>query len=403
MSDLDHPTPDQPRLSEADAAALDRIMESGLSSPGGPREQRLADLLGLLGTPVAGEADRATRADIIQVRARRAAVSEAESQHLGAEDAAALDRWMEGDCSQDQPGLQPRIGRHEAFAALISSGPVSSPEQRHALIERTLMAAQAAEREQQRSLRFEEHAGAAGGARFRLADLISVAAMLLIVASIGLPAFQGAARYREQAACMSNMRASAQAFGAYAGANADMLPMATAGFGGSWMDVGNPNRSNSANLYTLPREQYLRLDDLACPTNPNAPRGTPVPGSMDWRSMEEISYSYRIMSNGGLRMSVAVPTTTRVVVMADRSPVTLRVARGQVVFPEANTPNHDGRGQHVLRLDGSTAWAKTPVIEGDNIWLPRQIEEIIRQVRSQMGVIQGNEMPASETDAFVGP
>lgn len=119
--------------------------------------------------------------------------------------------------------------------------------------------------------------------------------------------------------------------------------------------------------------------------------------------MEEISYSYRIMSNGGLRLHVAVPTTTRVVVMADRSPVTLRVARGEMVYPEENTPNNQGRGQHVLRLDGSSMWSKSPVIDGDNIWLPRQIEEIIREVRSRMGVIQGNEMPASETDAFVGP
>ena len=403
MSELDHPNPDQPRLSEADAMALDRMIDSGFSSPGDPRGQRIADLLALLGTPVPGEADRDTRADIILVRARRAAVSEAESQHLGAEDAQALDQWMDGGRTDALNHPDSRIGRHEALASLISTGPASSPEQRHALIERTIRAAQDAEREQRQSLRFEEHAATAGGARFRLTDLISIAAMLLIVASVGLPAFQGAARYREQAVCMSNMRAAAQAFGAYAGANADMLPMATAGFGGSWMEVGNPNRSNSANLYTLPREQYLRLDDLACPTNPNAPRGTPAPGSMDWKSMDEISYSYRIMSNGGLRMSVAVPTTTRVVVMADRSPVTLRVARGQVVFPEANTPNHDGRGQHVLRLDGSTAWAKTPVIEGDNIWLPHQIEEIIRQVRSQMGIIQGNEMPASETDGFVGP
>jgi hypothetical protein len=412
MSDLDHTTPhtpDHPALNPADAQALDALIDSGWrANAGDARTLRVEALMALLGTPVSGESERVARVSVIDLKARRAALAAANEEDLSdalrADDAAALDHWMEGPDTVPE-ALRARVDRHDALAALASAGgSPSAAEDRQRLIDRTFQAVQAADRAQARALRFEDHAEP-GAPRFRLADLISVAATLLILVSVAIPAFNGAARYREQSLSMANMQTAARAFGTYAGANADMLPMASAGFGGSWMDVGNPNRSNSANLYTLPREGYLRLDDLASPSNPNAPRGTPEPGAMDWKSMEEISYSYRIMSNGGLRLHVSVPTTTRVVVMADRSPVTLRVARGEMVFPEENTPNNQGRGQHVLRLDGSSLWSKSPVIDGDNIWLPRQIEEIIREVRSRMGVgvIQGNEMPASETDAFVGP
>lgn len=393
-------------LSPADAAALDRLMQSGLADAHGEREQRLLDLLGLLDTPVSGESQRGTRLDLIQVHASRAARSEAhgqaDDQHLSPADTAALDHWMQSGYSPAPEPLRERVGRLEALASVTTTGQPASPEARTRLIERTLAAVQAAEQEQAGRMRFEDHAEASGS-RFRLADLVSVAAMLLIAVSIGLPAFQGVSRHQEQVACLTNMQSAARAFGTYAGANADMLPMTTAGFGGSWMEVGNPSRSNSANLYTLPREGYARLDDFACPSNPLALRGTPREGALDWGSMDELSYSYRIMGQNGLRMTVAVPSVSGVVVTADRSPVTLRAARGEIIFPEANTPNHAGRGQHVLFLDGSTVWATSPVIMGDNIWLPRQVEEIIHQVRSRMGVIQGDEMPASETDAFVGP
>lgn len=404
MSEPDNqPQDPTPRLSDADAAALDRWMDN--ARPGdGERERRIESLLSLLGTPVLAESDRDTRVSLIDIRARRAASDAARAGDQGVlcdADASALDRWMDGADAEGE--AEPaRLERQEALAALATSGSESRGDLRQALIERTLAAVEKAETERAGRMRFEE-AEAAGGSRFRLSDLVSIAAMLLILGSVALPAMQGVTRHREQAACMANMQVAARAFGTYAGSNADMLPMATAGFGGSWMDVGNPERSNSANLFTMPREGYLPLDDLACPSNPNAVFGKPQPGMMDWGSMDEISYSYRVMPNGGLRMTIAVPSTTRVVVMADRSPVTLRASRGEMIYPEENSPNHGGRGQHVLRLDGSASWAAYPVIEGDNIWLPRQIETILHEVRSQLGLIKGTEMPASETDAFVGP
>lgn len=388
------------RLTDADLSALDRLIESGFDAPADAdaRTRRVAHLLALLGAPVAGERDRTTRVSLTDVRSRLRPGSTA----LIPEDIEALDIWMRHDAARPPAAMASRVDRHESLAKLASDGPAHDASSRRALIERTLASVAANEAQRSRRMKFEDEPVLTGW-RMRLADVVSVAAMLLIGASVALPAFQAVRRHQERTLCMNNMQATARAMGVYGGSNADMLPMATAGFGGSWMDVGTPNRSNSANLYTLVRTDYADLADLACPGNQNAPHGDPVPGAWDWRSIDELSYSYRIMPSGGVRITMAVPTTDGVVVMADRSPVTLRAVRGLPVFPESNSPNHAGRGQHVLRLDGSASWVKSPVVNNDNIWLPHPIEQALHHFRSQLGLIEGTEMPASETDAFVGP
>ena len=203
------------------------------------------------------------------------------------------------------------------------------------------------------------------------------------------------------------MATAGTAFGAYAGSNRDLLPMATAGFGtgsnSTWMDVGStPERSNSSNLYVLVRTNHTTLVDLACPTNPDALLESSGV-EQDWRSIDEVSYSYRIMPPGGMKAYDA-DHPVRVVLLSDRSPVTRRIVAGQSVIPEENTPNHDHQGQHVLGLDGSSVWHTDPVLDqGDNLWFPRQIEQVIFQARDRLGIIKGNELPDGPTDAFVGP
>ncbi len=400
---MQDPQHDQHRLSPRAAEALDRLVESEFESAGdGQDASRLEDLLGLLGTPIEPTADRQARIDLTIVMAKRAESGSLQEQAhvLSQADSEALDHWVEHGPRGAPEALQGRVQRHEQLAELGSAG--GGEAGRADRIARTMAAVEADQRLQSERMRFEQGPELRGW-RMRLADVVSVAAALLIVASVTLPAINGARNKQQLIACESNMRTSAAALGMYAGDHADYLPMATAGFGGSWMDVGTRDRSNSANLYTLVRAGYESLDSLACPGNPNAARGKAEPDAWDWRSMDEISYSYRIMPADGMRISIEVPSAAQVVVASDRSPVTLRAARGLVIYPEANSPNHRGRGQHLLRLDGSTAWESSPVVDGDNIWLPRPIERVIERARRELGLIRGTEMPESPTDAFVGP
>jgi hypothetical protein len=401
----DDQRPAEPSLSAQDAQALDRLLEHGLGTndPNSECEQRLQDLLGLLGARVAGESHRDARADLIEILARRIEREEVGDARLSNADAQACDLYFDG--SHDLPtaseDVRSRAAQLEAIGSMIT-GRGQFADSRERLVSETLSGIQSHINAEESAMKFQPRGGFQLPGRW--ADLVSVAAMLLLAASVIMPIMSGMRSINQKEICYNNMNQTASAFGLYTGANRDMLPMATAGFGPTWMDVGTtPERSNSSNLYTLIRNQFIGLDELACPSNPKAARGEADPNAWDWKSLEELSYSYRIMPQGGMR-TTSVDRPVRVVLLSDRSPVILRIKANEPVRPEENSPNHDFAGQHMLMLDGSAKWSDTPVLESrDNIWLPRPIESVIHQVRERYGIISGNEQPDGPTDAFVGP
>ena len=299
------------------------------------------------------------------------------------------------DASRVAPSLRERARRLEALAGLATDAAAPSDG---TLIDRTLSRIDAFEEETSEARRLP--ATRRRGLPIRLADLVSVAAVVLIGAGVVFPILGAFREQGRRALCNSNLGNTASALSAYAGANRDALPVTTASLGGGrWWDVGAPDHSNSANLYTLARDGYVNLATLACPGNPSAPTRPASADARDWRRLEEVSYSYQIMFgprpawNGG----------GRVVVLADRSPVVLRAARHERPDPFANAPNHGGAGQHLLANDGAVSWADRPVLpSGDNIWLPRALEIRIRQTP---GVIplSGRELPDGADDTCLGP
>lgn len=393
-----------PELSAQDRKVLDRIFgdEPEAFVADSDRDDAVLNLLNLLDSPVASELQRPSRIDLIQILAARLeSASGLEDTQLSKEDQQALDQYITHEYQVDRvdPDLQSRAAKCDDIGnAITTSSPASSSD----LVSRTLATIQAHIDQEESAMDFSNSNRWALSVRW--SDLISVAAMLLIVASIALPMMTSMRANAQQTICFDNMHSAANAFGLYAGSNRDMLPMATAGFGPTWMDVGStPERSNSSNLFTLIRTHNADLEDLACPSNPNAVVGDVDPDAWDWRSLQEISYSYRIMPPGGMR-ATAAGQPVRVVLLADRSPVILRVVKGQLIIPEENSPNHNGTGQHMLMLDGGTQWTTSPIINSqDNIWLPRPIEQGLHLLRTELGIITGSELPDGPTDAFVGP
>jgi len=394
------------QLSANDRHAIDQLFEQGLDSKNvnSDRDRGILGLFNLLDTPVAAESQRLSRIDIVRVLASRIEhASNTEDLHLSVQDQQALDEYVNaGYLIDDIPQAhRERAAKCELLGKVITDSQI--PEATSlSLVDRTLATIQGHIDQEQNSMAFSE--SKRGGFSVRWSDLISVAAMLLLVGSIAMPIMSGVRSSSQKGICYDNMHSTANAFGLYAGSNRDMLPMATAGFGSTWMDVGStPERSNSSNLFTLIRSGLAGLDDLACPSNPNAVTGQADPDAWDWNSLNEISYSYRIMPPGGLR-ATSIQAPVRVVLLADRSPVILRAAKRQPVIPEENSPNHQHTGQHMLMLDGGAQWATTPIINGqDNIWLPRPLEQIIHEARTRLGIIKGSELPGDLTDAFVGP
>jgi hypothetical protein len=364
----------------------------------------------MLDTPVpaVGLDDQAVRTSMTDrvvgaVRAAREQTFEAEAE-LSREDGEALESFvMSGYNAERTPsGVRREARAHAAVHALITD---LGPEN-----ERWIAAG--------RTVRTESVLEAVASASapipmdtpvrrrsFRIADVLAAAAALLLVSAFTMPVMNAFSEDGRRRVCTSNLQAAGLGLGLYTIDNNDALPMATAGFGGDWSGdwsrVGKPGESQSANLFTLVRTRHVQPWELACPGNEAAPRGMIDRDAGDWDSLEEVSYSYRLMPRGRARADVLAGDA---VLLADRSPMLLAALAGRRVSPEASSPNHGMDGQHLLRLDGGVSWHASPVLaNGDNIWLPRGVERAIQDYRKKIGYIEGTELPESTDDTFLGP
>ncbi len=363
------------------------------------RAVRVARLLGLLDLPT--PASDPSLVDVICAKAGQAGGLGSHAD-MGAalvpDDEEALDAWVRGeyDLSRVPASLRARASKHETIAQLIGSVDAWDAGD---LTQRTLDVVQ------------DEIEGAesrlvipSSRSRLRLADIVSVAAMLFIAGSILVPVMSGMRTAAQRESCNANLGNVALAMDQYATTHRNQVPMATAGFGGSpWWNVDRSRpQSNSANLYTLAKTGYTSLESLACPGNRFAETSAVSTRAVDWSSLQGISYSYRVMV-GEDRPEWG---DSRFVVMADRSPVILRAVKKDPIRADEDSPNHSHRGQHILWSDGSSEWSDSPTLEnGDNIWLPRPIERVLREAGKQTGrqFLTGTETPEDVRDAFVGP
>lgn len=423
-----------PRLGPEDANALDALATSGFTQqPQTPREERIVKLLRTLEHESAAEAAARTRQRDVRVGVTMARVarltrqagapradSEPHSDELSIHDQDALDALVQGGyrAAKVSGSFAERARAAESIGALLATGLSDVASGRDERINATMAAIQ------QSRMRLNPTEVVRSSRGMRWSDLISVAAILLIGASIVWPLSASVRAQGQQTACAGNLASIAEALGLYAGNNREAMPVAAAGWGGwesprdaRWWSVGRPG-SNSANLFRLASLGYTQLGAMACGGNPSAVRDLPDSDPShqfgDWNDLKEVSYSFQIrVPEPGSELAWRGQRGPAIL-LADRSPVVLRAVQNQVIFPLQNSPNHDGRGQNVLRSDGSIAWLDTPIDtsddpHGNNIWLPSQIEELIRAAESQMNTgqrmepIKGREVPGSPRDTFLGP
>ncbi|MCC6970486.1 MAG: hypothetical protein IT434_09715 [Phycisphaerales bacterium] len=387
-------------LSPGDESALEALIDAGYEVSRVPeqhraRAERLAAMLGLLDAPLSFEGRDETDEIMAKLRdhARPLSVS------LSGDDV----QFMElNPPEREIIAADARATRHASLRALVvSKSPVIAFDQD--LCDRTFDLIMLAE-ESQRRLRMPVATG--GGSRWTWRELVTIAATLLLGASVILPLLAAGEHRARRLACTGNLRDVAGAMGQYANQYRDSMPIATASLGGGggdqrWWNVGTSS-SNSANLYTLVRGGFASLRALACPGNPSACCEMRDPSAIDWKCLDEVSFSYQIQKGSE---SSRLREPSRTAVLADRSPVVRRAVAGGVIYPFENSCNHGRQGQDVLFADGSVVWHSTPVLSnGDNIWLPRAIEEQIRAAMMSVDpTLKGVETPESSADAFLGP
>ncbi|MEM9064708.1 MAG: hypothetical protein AAGB51_04380 [Planctomycetota bacterium] len=368
------------QLREEDAAILESVLDG--THDGSRRALKIEAFLSVLRPPSNLDADDLGRATYLRLKRRGPPAT-----GLGEADAAAVDHWLQGTGHAEPE----RVAQLEALLAPVA---LELPDRAFAdrVASRLISASGDGLFDTPRSLPF-----------MRMADAIGVAAAAVVGVAIVLPTVSAARNEARKATCMGNLQATAMGFGMYADDHNNMLP-ANRGFsaGAVWSDVGGgADRSNAANLFQLVRRGYTALSDLACPGNEFAITAGLEPEATDWRSLEEVSYSYRLISTGGFEASLQGSADRPI--LADRSPILLAASQRRRVSPEANSPNHGGAGQHMLFGNGQVAWRRTPIVVGnDNAWLPRQVEEMVRRERGLSPVLVGNEAALAD-DVFLGP
>jgi hypothetical protein len=288
---------------------------------------------------------------------------------LSEEDRRAIDALLEAGlvdgCDRAANAAEsPENMRQEAALSLLrklEAYPVSEPDS--LLVDLTM--ARIAREERAKQDRMEIHTPS-WGKRGQWADFGAVAAVALLATGVGWPIAQRMRAAALEQNCANNLRTVGSSIVAYAVDQRGNLP-ATASLGGlfetpaaSKMDWSN--YEHSGHLLLLERNGYAKHDSLHCPACSSGPAcGT---------------FSFRVPSvNTPFRLQVMGRTP----LAADANPVIhmRRVGNKSLQSPTASqcSMNHQQRGQNVLFADVSIVWMVSPVLKGDNIYLPNGVKD----------------------------
>jgi hypothetical protein len=293
------------------------------------------------------------------------------SDRLGATlsdtDAAAVDALIEAEFELDRV---PAAMRTHAAAALAVfrrleavPGADADDASLQALVDATLLRIDRHEESESErlSLTRQEELRSVSRARLRFSDFVGVAAIAILAVSIAIPLVSHVRTNRGIAACGDGMRSLGGGFAAFASDHEGNMPFAASLVPG--LDFGSgrfPTPSgyrHGDQLRALAEGGYCSdAKCLGCPNHPT-PGGT---------------YSFRVPANVAELRLALVPA---LVIVGDRNPVIELVFGGERVRVEMCSPEHDDRGQSVMRGDGSVAFLRDPRLDGggerpDNIWLP---------------------------------
>lgn len=288
---------------------------------------------------------------------------------LSEEDCRAIDALLEAglvegvDRAQNRDESAESKRQNGALMLLrkLEAYPVEEPDS--LLVDATM--ARIAREERARRDRLELHTPG-WNKRTQWADFGAVAAVALIATGVGWPIAQRMRAAALEQNCANNLRTVGSSIAAYAVDHRGNLP-ATASLGGlfetpaaSKMDWSN--YEHSGHLLLLERNGYAKHDSLHCP----ACTSGPACGTFSFR-VPSVNTPFRLQLMG------------RTPLVADANPVIhmRRVGNKAELAPPTSqcSMNHQQRGQNVLFADVSIVWMVTPVINGDNIYLPDGVKD----------------------------
>lgn len=301
-----------------------------------------------------------------------------------------------GDSQADAVGQDARVAKVEHLMSLLDHHPATEPPSD--LAQRTMDAILQAKQRQQFTQQISTLSqGPSLG--FGWYELGALAASLLIFAALAVPMLSKSQGNARRLACANQMQTTAGAMLGYAADYQGIVPRGPVGKDAVWFRTGaGPDakgafQSNSSHLYLLIRRGYVKPRLLSCPDNARAPQN-PSRDARDWRSHDELSYSYQ---NQFTANPLRLDQWPGMPILADRNPLFLvlqnrsLVMRSGIDLKSVNSVLHGMAGQNILTGDGVVQWRDRPVMpNGDNIWT-------IKRMRTY----KGNEVPDQPDDAFL--
>ncbi|MFI4859490.1 MAG: hypothetical protein ACIAXF_02290 [Phycisphaerales bacterium JB063] len=360
--------PDAVRLSPEDARALDAALGE-LSLPAdADRAQRVSAVLSLLDRwPTENASPELVASLLARLEAARRAPQMPAT--VCDADAAVLDALLAAHAAGGATGPMPPDSAERAAAVTGVVGLFDrwqAPAVPTDLAQRTLQRVEQARRRESVARLPQDRPGPGRLFSVGLRQFGSVAALVLISMSLLVPVLSKARTDAEVASCKANLGRAGSGLYQYANDHLGAMPLGSdrAPIFSELMEFaedadGQSLPSSAVHMLVLPREGYLREEQLAC-TAANA--SLPSGGRYSAQAIEG-SRALRLSSLEGP-------------VMADTNPLYLR--RGTAVIRQAGwdataSMNHRGTGQNVLLSNGSVMWTLHPVVQhhdtDDNIWL----------------------------------
>lgn len=379
----DAPQPGPTRLTPADAAALDAALGELATHAPAERDARVRAVLALLDRWHVADPP-ATLVDAAVARVESLRSAQAGRVTLCDDDGRALDALLDQHSADTADGPLPAglRDRRDAVGALLGlldrDAPGHSADPPAGLADRTLAHIERSRWALAATQSIDLVCTPSRGRQFGVRQAGTVAALVLISLSLLLPVMSKARADAEQTACRANLAKAASGLTQYANDHRTGLPTGpTFGALSAFVDDqrGEATATSAIHLLTLPREGYLRDEQLAC----TAAKPTLVMGGL-----------YSAQAIEGTR-ALRLPTFDGPV-MADTNPLyTLENGRLTRLSGWDNTAsqNHRGAGQNVLMADGSVAWTLRPVVtpydNHDNIWTQRAVFQSFYQEDEDLG------------------
>ncbi len=246
-----------------------------------------------------------------------------------------------------------------------------------------------------------------------LFEVFAAAACIALVAGILLPSLGLARDKSRQVACQMSMGTIAKGFTSFVndGRHKDEdLATTRVQAGSPWWKIGDQSRqarSNTRYPFMLVKDNYVEGKSFICRGDKKALvlkfEAENIDQFYDFPSYKNISYSFSLFCDKKENPFAC----GKKIIASDLNPVFQRIRCDRIAYQEADdflkieldeqlknsqSANHQGRGQNLLYGDGSVKYARSRIVNGDDIF-----------TISGVDTYTGREVPVVNTDIFLTP